>query len=87
METMQYHKWIDFLGQCLFLQLSGVIEQICIHKEMSEVFSVGLINLLDTSLSNRFLFFFKFFRNIHEYANEIIFILDHRMKVLVKMYH
>ena len=27
------------------------------------------------------------FINIHEYANEIIFIYDHWMKVLMKLYH
>ena len=30
---------------------------------------------------------FKVFINIHEYANEIIFIYDHCMKGLVKLYH
>ena len=30
---------------------------------------------------------FKVFINIHEYANEIISIKDHGMKVFVKLYH
>ena len=30
---------------------------------------------------------FEVFINIHEYANEIIFILDHWMKGLIKSYH
>ena len=41
---------------------------------------------VDTSLSNDFSLLLKFI-NIHEYANEIIFIKDHKMKDFVKLYH
>ena len=45
----------------MFLHLSGPIEQIYTHNEMSNVFNVGLITPLDTSLPNVFFsFIFKF---------------------------
>ena len=61
----------------LFLHLSGCIEQIGMHKKFSQVFSVGPKHPVTpgTSLSNGILsLFFEVFINIHEYANEIIFI-------------
>ena len=61
----------------IFLHLSGCIEQIGIHKKFSQVFSVGPNTPVTpvTSLSNGILpQCFEVFINIHEYANEIIFI-------------
>ena len=61
----------------IFLHLSGCIEQIGMHKRFSQVFSVGPKTQVTpgTSLSNGILpQFLKFFINIHEYTNEIIFI-------------
>ena len=61
----------------IFLHLSGCIEQIGMHKKFSQVFSVGPKTPVTpgTSLSNGILpQFFEVFINIHEYANEIIFI-------------
>ena len=61
----------------IFLHLSGCIEQIGMHKKFSQVFSVGPKNPVTpgTSLSNGILpQLFEVFINIHEYANEIIFI-------------
>ena len=61
----------------IFLHLSGCIEQIGMHKKFSQVFSVGPKPPVTpgTSLSNGILpQFLKFFINVHEYANEIIFI-------------
>ena len=57
-----------------FLHLSGCIEQIGMHKKFSQVFSEGQKNPVTpgTSLSNGTIF--EVFINIHEYANEIIFI-------------
>ena len=42
------------------MHISGPIERIYTHNEMSYVFSVGLITPLDTSLPNVFSFIFKF---------------------------
>ena len=42
----------DFKDTSLYLYLSGPIEQISIHKILSEVFNVGLITSCDTSLFN-----------------------------------
>ena len=44
-------------------------------------------NNLGSSLCNGVVLIFKFSLNMHEYANEIIFIQDHGMKVFVKLYH
>ena len=41
------------------------------------MFNVGVITPWDTSLTNDFLPVILVFINIHDYANEIIFILDH----------
>ena len=60
------------------------------HKKFSQVFSVGPKTpvIPGTSLSNGILpQLFEGFINIHEYANEIIFIQDHWMKGLIKSYH
>ena len=75
----------------IFLHLCHCIEQIDMHKKLSQVFSVGPKTPVapGTSLSNGILphFFFEIFINNNEYANEIIFILDHWMKGLIKLYH
>ena len=63
-----------FFRTIFFLHFSGPIEQIYTHNEMSYVFNVGVITLLDTSFPIFSLHFFFVFINIHEYANAIIFI-------------
>ena len=88
METMKFQKTKEhlFLGQYFCLHLSGPIEQIYIHNEMSYVFNLGLITPLHTIVYLCFASFLGF-HNIHEYANEISFIWDHRMKELIKLLH
>ena len=44
----------------IFLHLSSPIEKNYTHNEMSNVFNLGLITLLDTSLSNGFTSFLSF---------------------------
>ena len=56
------------------MHLSGPIEQFYIHKTMFQVFNVGVITPWDTSLTNDVLPVFLVFNNIHEYANEVLFI-------------
>ena len=51
--------------------LSGPIEPFDINNKCSKDLNVGLITPCDTGLYNGFAFVFI---NIHEYANEIIFI-------------
>ena len=61
----------------IFLHLSGFIEQIDMHNKFSQVFSVGPKTPVTpgTGLSNGIMpQFLEVFINIHEYANEIIFI-------------
>ena len=65
------------------MHLSGRIEQIYSHNEMSNEFSVVLITPIGYYITQFFSFIFEVFNNIHEYANEIIFILDHWMKILI----
>ena len=62
MVTIQFHttKMDLFLRAIFFWYLSGLIEQIGIHKKMSSVFNVGLINTWGTSLSSVFSIFLKF---------------------------
>ena len=58
----------------IFLHLSGPIGQIYAHNKMSDVFNQGLITpVAYYSLSMPFSIILSFI-NIHEYANEIIFI-------------
>ena len=54
METMRFRitKKHLCLRTILFLDLSGPIEQIYTHNEMSYLFNLGLITPLDTSLPN-----------------------------------
>ena len=80
METLQFH--ITIVANIL----SGAIEQTDIHKKMPKVFNVGLISLWNISKSNCFYLISKF-SFFHEYASEIIFILDQWMKGLDKLYH
>ena len=65
----------------IVLHLSGPIEQISIHKNI-----LGVQCRSDYPYPN-FPPHFYVFINIQEYANEIIFIKDHWMKGLVKLYH
>ena len=50
METMKFQKpkSINFEDNIFFLHLSGPIEQIYTHNEMSYVFNLGLITPLPT---------------------------------------
>ena len=75
---MQFHiiKLKFILGDPVFA-FKWLHEQIGMHKKFSQVFSAGPKNpvIQGTSLSNGILpQFFEVFINIHEYANEIIFI-------------
>ena len=76
MESMQFHitRMDLFLGTQVILHVSGLMEPFGINKKCSQGFNVGLITYLCTSLSNGFALIFKVFINIHEYANEIIFV-------------
>ena len=59
----------------IFWHLSGPIGQIYAHNKMSYVFNLGLIAPLHTVVYPCFFFPHLYdFINIHEYANEIIFI-------------
>ena len=59
----------------IFLHLSGPIGQIYTYNEMSYVFNLGLITPLHATFYPWiFSIIFLYFINIHEYANEIIFI-------------
>ena len=55
---ISYNQSAFIFEDNIFLHLSGPIEQIYTHNEMSYVFNVGLITPLDTSLTNVFLLHF-----------------------------
>ena len=59
---MKFHmsKAHLFYEDNIFLHLSGPIEKIYNHNEMSYVINVGLIIPLDTSLPNSFPSFIRF---------------------------
>ena len=71
---ISYNQSAYIFEDNIFLYLSGPIEQIYTHNEMSYVFNVGVITPLDNSLPNVFFLHFEVLINIQEYANETIFI-------------
>ena len=71
---ISYNQRAFIFEDNIFLHLRGPIEQSYTHNEMSYVFNLGQITPLHTIVYPCFSPHFYDFINIHEYANNIIFI-------------